>query len=200
MMSVVHLTLAGRAMNGTIRNIGATFSLLIVTTSAAQQDVSPRARQAHEERKSAMQRLASAHESALNNLKGLSPDQKNAILAVMTISGAAAAYESRFPQSDDAGLRSIYGHLRGLSSAYAAPGKFQGLLHQCRDQTIACLVAIKKCEEGGRNATRCEADAKVIEPCGNEAACMMNAFMQLYAGVPQMLSGKDPWPPQPFPY
>jgi hypothetical protein len=68
-------------MNATIRKIAAAFSLLIVTTSAAQQDVSARARQAHEDRKSAI-----------------------------------------------------------------------------------------------------------------------NAFMQLYTGIPQILVGKDPWPPQPFPY
>jgi len=148
----------------------------------------------------AMEHLAEDSNQLLDELRTLTKEQRNAVVALMAVTRAAAAYESRFMRQDDAPLRALYGSLSQFSPAYMAPGKFETLLNGCFDATVACLSAQKKClDEGGKNQ-QCDQDPRVVEPCANEAICFMNAFIKLHQGIPEILVGRDPWPPQPFPY
>ncbi|HEX6034016.1 MAG TPA: hypothetical protein VFY83_06250 [Anaerolineales bacterium] len=167
----------------------------------AQQPSKPsKAEEAFRMREMAMQELAGDSEKIAGSLKTLSAEQRSAVVALMAITRAAAAYESRFMRKDDASLRTFYGTFSRFSPAYKAPGKFQSLLAGCFDATVSCLSAQKKCLDDGNKVYECERDPKVVEPCANEAICFTNEFFKLHKGIPDILGGRDPWPPQPFPY
>lgn len=172
----------------------------LVPTLAQQPAKTGKAEEAFHGREKAMQELAADTKQTLDSLRTLTKEQKSAVVALMAITRAAAAYESRFMKKDDASLRALYGPLSQFSPAYKAPGKFQGFLNACFDATVSCLSARKKCLDDGKTPDQCDQDPKVLEPCANEAICFTNYFIKLHRGIPQILGGRDPWPPQPFPY
>jgi hypothetical protein len=158
--------------------------------------------QALQEREKAMGQLAADGRQALDRLKGLSGEQKNAVVALMAISRASAAYESRFLKKDDASLRALYRDLGQFSPAYQAPGNFiVSLRAACFDQTVACVSAQASCRKEGKSDAECDRSFGVIEACANEMACVTKELLQLHKGFPTILGG-CPWPPgpQPFPY
>jgi hypothetical protein len=180
--------------------VAAITALSVCLPLAAQRD--GKGNQALQEREKAMAQLAADARLALDRLKGLSGEQKNAVVALMAISRASAAYESRFLKKDDAPLRAFYRDLGQFSPAYQAPGNFiVSLRAACFDQTVACVSAQAKCRKGGKTDAECERSFEVIEACANEMACMTNELRQLHKGFPTILGGR-PWPPgpQPFPY
>ena len=146
-----------------------------------------------------MQQLAAENKKILESLRGLTTQQKNAVIALMTITRGAAAYESRFLTADDPSLRAFYDPMRDFSPAYKATGKFQSLLGSCFNETVACLRAQKECREASR-ASDCDTQPAVIEACANEMICFTREFKKLFDGIPGILGGRDPWPPQLFPY
>ncbi len=174
--------------------------LLVLPLLAQQVGKTGREGQAFQEREKAMQQLAEDSRQIVDSLKTLTKEQKNSVVALMAITRAAAAYESRFIRQDDRSLRALYEPLGQFSQAYKAPGKFQGLLNGCFDATVSCLSAQKKCLDAGGKEDQCNGDPKVLVPCANEAICVIGAFMKLHQGIPQIVLGRDPWPPIPFPY
>jgi hypothetical protein len=175
--------------------------ILAIPVTAQQPAKSGKASQLFQEREKAVQVLAADSKRILGSLKTLTQEQRNAVIALMAVTSATAAYESRFMKNDDPSLSALYGSLGQFSPAYRAPAKFnQRLMAACFDQTVSCLSAQKKCLDGGGKRDQCDRDYKVIEACGNEAACFTSEFMKLHQWIPQILGGRDPWPPQPFPY
>jgi hypothetical protein len=179
-------------------------ALVVLIPTAAQQPAKPgKGSQALQEREKAMAQLASDSKQALDRLQALTSEQKNAVIALMAITRASAAYESRFLRKDDASLRSLYDPLSKFSPAYRAPASFnRSWMTACFDQTVSCLSAQKKCRDKGGSEDQCDRKFDVIEACGNEAACITREFLNLHKGIPTILGGRDPWPPkpQPFPY
>lgn len=170
---------------------------------AAQQGGGDKARGALHEREKAMMQLAADGKQALDRLKGLKSEEKNAVIALMAISRATAVYESRFLRNDDPSLRVLYRELSQFSPAYRAPANFsRSWMTACFDQTVACVSAQKKCRDGGSSDAECDRSVDVIEACGNEMACVTREILNLHKGFPIILGGRDPWPPkpQPFPY
>jgi hypothetical protein len=183
--------------------IGASFAAVIVATPLlAQKPAKPNeGSRALQEREKAMRELALDGKRLLNGLKGLTREQRNAVIALMAITRASAFYESRFLKRDDASLQAFYGPLGQFSPAYRAPATFhQQIIRTCFDATVSCLSAQKKCRNSGGSDDQCDRDFRVIEACANEAACMTREFIRLHQGIPHILGGRDPWPPQPFPY
>jgi hypothetical protein len=181
--------------------VGLVALLVCLPAMAQQQRKSDKGSRALQEREKAMAQLAADSKQALDRLKGLTSEQKNAVIALMAISRASGAYESRFLRKDDPSLRALYGELRQFSPAYRAPASFsRSWMTTCFDQTVACLSAQKKCREGGSTDDQCDRSYAVIEACGNEMACITSEFLKLHKGIPTILGGRDPWPPQPFPY
>lgn len=175
-------------------------ALLTCLPVAAQQD--GRGSAALQDREKAMSQLAADSKEALHRLKGLSGEEKSAVVALMAISRASAAYESRFLKKDDAALRALYRDLGQFSPAYRAPGNFLlSLRTACFDQSLACASAQASCRKGGKTDAECERSFSVIEACANEMACVTKELQQLHKGFPTILGGR-PWPPgpQPFPY
>jgi len=178
-------------------------SIACCPTFAQQTATSQKGRQALQEREKAMAQLATDSKQVVERLKELTAEQKNAVVALMAISRASAVYESRFLRKDDASLRALYGALSDFSLAYRAPASFsRSWMTACFDQTVACLGAQKTCRDSGTSEQDCDRRFDVIEACGNEAACVTSEFIKLHQGIPQILGGRDPWPPkpQPFPY
>jgi hypothetical protein len=174
--------------------------LIVVLTLAQQSPKTGKAEDAFRGREKAMRELAGDNKNIVDSLKTLTAKQKNAVVALMALTRAAATYESRFMKKDDASLRALYGPLSQLSPAYRAPGKFQSLLAGCFNVTASCLKAQKQCHDDGKKEDECDRDPKVLEPCANEAICVTNEFLKLHKEIPRILEGRDPWPPQPFPY
>jgi hypothetical protein len=185
---------------GTI--VVAILAVFFVIHSALAQEVvkAGKTGEAYQAREKAMQELAADSKKSIDSLKSLTKEQKNAVVALLAITRAAAAYESRFMKKDDKALRMLYGSLGQFSSAYRAPGAFQSVILGCFDATVSCLSAQKKCRGAGGSADECDGTPDVIESCANEAICFTSAFMKLHQGIPQILGGRDPWPPLPFPY
>lgn len=173
---------------------------VVLPTLAQQPAKSSKTEEAFHGREKAMQELAADTERIVDSLKTLTKEQRNAVTALLAVTRAGAAYESRFMRRDDASLRALYGTLREFSPAYKAPGKFQGLLDTCFDASVGCLRSRKECLDSGKKEDQCDRDPKVMEPCANEAICFTSAFIKLHQGIPEILRGRDPWPPQPFPY
>lgn len=154
--------------------------------------------QALRARDKAMQELAADSKRILADLDSLSQKQKNSVIALMAISRAAAAYEAPLLKKSAPSLREYYGNFRDFSKAYRAPGTFQVHLSSCFDETIACASAQARCKGTDRE---CDRDPSVAAACSREAICMVKAFQELHRGIPDILGGRDPWPPpQPFPY
>jgi hypothetical protein len=154
------------------------------------------------QRTDAVKTLAADASQMVNELVRLGETERNAVAGLVAMSKAVALYESRLGADSDV-LREFYNSLTGYSAAFAGVGKFQAVI-ACFDASVACLGALKECEEeaeqGNRNADQCNGDPKVVEPCANEALCMLAEFEKLHEAVPDLLAGRDPWPPQPFPY
>jgi hypothetical protein len=168
--------------------------------SAQQPTNTVRPDQAKQGLQKAMQVLASDSQKILEKLKPLTKEQKNAVIALMTISRAAATYESRFMKKDDTSIRSFYGSLRQFAPAYKTPGKFQSRMGESFDAQMACATAQQACRKEGKSDDDCDSDPKVIVPCANEMIIFIGEFKELHQGIPQIMQGKDPWPPIPFPY
>ena len=172
----------------------------VVSAAAEQPAKSGEVEESYQRREEAMQKLTVDSKRILGSLKALSREQKNAVVALMAVTRAAAAYESRLLKRDDPSLRALYGGFREFSPAYKAPGKFQSLLSACFDASVSCLSALKECLDDGKKEVECDSDPNVREPCANEAICFTAGFMKLHQGIPEILGGRDPWPPLPFPY
>jgi hypothetical protein len=148
-----------------------------------------------------MEMLAADSNKILSTLKTLTAKQKNSVIALMAITRAAGIYETYFQKKDDVALHALYTPLSRFSPAYSAPGKFQAFTDQYFEATVACLGATKECEEGKHpSGYDCDSDPKVMVPCINMFLIFMREFQKLHQGIPDILDGKDPWPPQPFPY
>ena len=105
--------------------------------------------------------------------------------------------------SEDILLKEFYGQLNQLSPNYQVVGKYQSFLNACFDQMVSCAKAQKECRDDDINhgqADECDHDLKVIEACANEAICITKQFFEMERVIPDLLGGRDPWPPQPFPY
>lgn len=179
-------------------------AFVFLAPTMAQQPARPgKGAQALEERQKAMAQLASDSKEVLDRLKGLTTEQRNAVVALMAITRASAVYESRFLRNDDSALRALYGPLSEFSPAYRAPASFnRSWMTACLDATVSCLSAQKKCRDGGGTERDCDRNYSVIEACANEMMCITSEFLKLHKGLPAILGGRDPWPPkpQPFPY
>lgn len=156
--------------------------------------------EAIEARNAVMGELAQDAREVAARLIWLETQEKNAVIALLTLSNAVAAYERAGLRIDQAPLESYYRSLRELSPGYAAPGQFQSVVVlACFDASVSCASAQKSCRDAGREDFECDEDPDVIEACGAEAACMYEAFLDLGSRLPQILGGRDPWP-RPFPY
>jgi len=176
-------------------------ALVAFQPTIAQQAKPSKGSQALQEREKAMAQLAADSKQALDRLRGLSGEQKSAVVALMAITRASALYESRFLRPDDSSLRALYGPLSQFSSAYRAPANFhRSVMMACFDETVACLSAQKKCRDGGGSEDQCDRSFAVIEACANEMICFTTEFMKLHQRIPPILGGRDPWPPKPRPF
>jgi hypothetical protein len=181
-------------------------SLLIsflASQSLTQQKTIPEKKQGtFQGMQKAMQHLNIDTKQILVILKPLTLKQKNAVIAFATIMRAAAIYESLTYKKKDTALQALYNQLSKFSKAYCAPGKLQGFTDPHFQATVDCLSALKECEDRQPKPDNydCDSDPKVIVPCVNEFLIFMEEFEKLHKGIPDILDGKDPWPPIPFPY
>lgn len=176
---------------------------MFMPSCAQAQQVSQKTKEsviAFEKRNDAMRKLAQESRVVIDELQKLSEKEKSAVVALVTLSKAVSAYEAVRVRANEEPLRIYYKTLGQLSPAYKAPGKFQSILGACFDQSVGCLSALQSCEAEGRSHDDCEADPGVIQACGAEATCFFSAFLKLEKVIPDILGGRDPWPPQPFPY
>ncbi len=159
--------------------------------------------EALQQRTDVMQELVSEANVMVQELEGLSERQWNAVAGLIAVSKPIAIYESSHLGRQEDVLRDFYGRLVGISRGFVGAVKFQPVM-ACFDQSVSCLSALQKCraeaEEGNRNADECDSDPKVVGPCADEALCMLRQFEMLRGAIPDILGGRDPWPPQPFPY
>ncbi len=153
-----------------------------------------------EARNTAMAELAQQTRVVTTRLERLEKSEKDAVIALLTLSNAVAAYERAGALKIEEPLRSYYGELGRLSTGYRAPGKFQSMILACFDESVSCATAQQRCRNEGRSDTDCDRDPGVIEACGAEAACIFDAVRDLERVIPDILGGRDPWPPQPFPF
>jgi len=151
-------------------------------------------------RDAAMRELAQDVGDVTARLAGLDAREREAVIALLTLSNAVAAYERAGARTDEAPLQDYYASLSGLSRNYRAPGKFQSVILACFDASVSCASAEKSCRDEGHSERDCGRNPDVIEACGAEAACMSEAFIDLGRVLPDILDGRDPWPPLPFPY
>jgi len=151
-------------------------------------------------RDAAMRQLAQDTRDVTARLAGLETREKEAVIALLTLSNAVAAYERAGGRLDEVPLQDYYASLADLSRNYRTPGKFQAVILACFDASVSCAGAKKSCLDEGGGEDECDGSPKVVEACGAEAACMYDAFIDLDRAMPDILDGRDPWPPQPFPY
>ncbi len=154
----------------------------------------------YNKRDEALNILLKQNQNIVRNLKSLDDKERNSVIALVALTKAVTRYEVFAARSDKKLVGEFYKQLGELSPAYAAPGKFQVLLNSCFDQSVSCLQAKKECLDEGGKEDECDRNPKVVQPCANEAICVINEFINLNHGIPDILGGRDPWPSQPFPY
>lgn len=145
-----------------------------------------------ESRNAAMRELTQQTGTVTGRLARLDRQEKDAVIALLTLSNAVAAYERAGARIDPVPLQTYYNGLRDLSRSYRVPGKFQSTLLACFDASVSCASATKSCLDEGGSEIDCERSPDVVEACGAEAACMYDAFLEIERVFPDILGGRDP--------
>ncbi len=171
---------------------------IVLPTMAQQSAEANKMKEASRGRERAMQELAADSRRILDSLKTLTKEQRNAVVALIAVAKATAAYESHLGSKYDSSLRAVYEPLRQFSPAYAAPRHIQVSINGCFAAWKSCAQATEECS-GRSHAGSCDGDPKVVEPCANEAMCFTREFIKLHHGMPEILGGRDPFPPHTFP-
>ncbi len=153
-----------------------------------------------EKRDEAMRQLAGETKTVLQALKGLDAKEKDAVVALVALTKAVEKYEAMRLSKDATVVGAYYKDLSNYSDRFNLLAEFRSAIMGCFNASVSCLSARKKCLDEGRTEAQCDRDPKVIEPCANEAACIAGAFLKLKKGLPDILGGRNPWPPQPFPF
>ncbi len=158
------------------------------------------------ERNEAIRQLVAQTDSVLQPLRRLDEKEKNAVAALLVLSKAVGSYESVRVQRDDTLINAYYGQLDRFSEKFSRAFDAKSFILSCVDETVSCLVAREKCLKGdrlvkGKSEDECDSDdPDVISACGNEAACILSQFLKIDKGIPDILGGGTPWPPQPKPF
>ena len=187
-----------------LNSIGLLLPIIIATSGCAHLQGERRTpselSSIYNKRDEALNVLLERNQNIVNNLKNLDDNEKNSVIALVTLTKAVTNYEIVAARKDKKLVKEYYQQLNALSPSYAATGKFQTILGACFDQSVSCLQAKKDCLDDGGKEDECDGNPRVVQPCANEAICVINTFVDLDHGIPDILGGRDPWPPQPFPY
>lgn len=152
-----------------------------------------------EKRDDAIRQLIGHTNAILKQLEDLDDGERNAVAALLVTSKAVGTYETFSFNREEEILNSYYRELSSFSDVFARSSDVKVFMAACFDQTIDCLSAQKECEDD-ENQRDCEHSPKVIGACGAEASCIVNEFLKIERGVPDILGGREPWPPLPRPY
>lgn len=153
-----------------------------------------------EKRDLAIRQLVAETGSILEPLKELESNEMDAVVALLALSKAVGSYESAQLRRDDETINSYYQELDNVSEHFSRVFDVKTFILNCFDQTVSCLSALKECQDEGRSEEECERSPDAVVACGNEAMCITEQFLKIEKGLPDILGGREPWPPQPKPY
>lgn len=85
----------------------------------------------------------------MNNLIILDEQERNSVIALITLTKAVTRYETLAAKKDKKLVGKYYLQDNILSRTYVAPGKFQSLVGSCFEQSVACLTATNSCLDDG---------------------------------------------------
>ncbi len=153
-----------------------------------------------EKRDDAIRQLVAETGSVLEPLKKLDQNEKNAVVALLALTKSVGKYENIALQRDDRIINAYYKELSDFSDNFSRVFDVKSFILSCFDATVSCLSARKECLDEGRSEDECDRDPRVLVPCANEAICITSQFLKIKKGIPDILGGRTPWPPQPKPF
>ncbi len=153
-----------------------------------------------EKRDDAIRQLVAETDSVLKRLEGLDQKEKNAVVALLALTKAVGKYENITLQRDDTIVNSHYKALSDFSENFSRVFDVKSFILVCFEETVSCVSARKRCRDEGRSEDECERRPDVLAACGEEAACITSQFVKIKKGIPDILGGRTPWPPQPKPF
>lgn len=153
-----------------------------------------------EKRDDAIRQLVAETGSVLEPLKKLDQNDKNAVVALLALTKSVGQYENTALHRDDKIINAYYKGLSDFSENFSRVFDVKSFILSCFDATVSCLSARKECLDEGKSENECDRDPRVLAPCANEAICITKQFLKIKKGIPDILGGRTPWPPQPKPF
>ncbi|MCI0613781.1 hypothetical protein L0244_12425 [bacterium] len=153
-----------------------------------------------QERNAAMRQLTEETGAIVQQLKKLDQNEINAVVALLAMTKAVGFYEFTAVRRDDKIISSYYEELSKLSPHFSNVVNVRAIVMSCFQEMVSCGSAQKKCQDEGKSEEECETNPDVIIACGNEALCVTKALLKIKTGMPDILGGRNPWPPLPKPY